>query len=255
MLDTMSDGRIKLRHERTTSMAALRRLLVAGEYQVLIINAHGSKRGTQTGVWLENDFITDLDAPLPPLVIFCSCGIWARAQGAVSIADLALRRGAVAVLGTLFPVDVRHNTTLVTRIFVYIAEAMKRNERLETFAHAAHQAISTNAIIDVIRGSAWVEEWAYTEAGPSGLTPLVEFMNVRSVGQLRPGHIFADTERVLIEIASSHGAKAERHVRQMISARNYAPESLFYVQIGWPDRIVLRPRLEEEESEAYAIRE
>ena len=68
---------------------------------------------------------------------------------------------------------------------------------------------------------------------------LEEFMSVRSPGRLRPGHIYADTERILGEIAEDNGV-GER-VRNWFQHPGYVPESLFYVFAGSPDRIYLRP--------------
>ena len=57
---------------------------------------------------------------MPPVVILSACYVAPRGSGAVSITDLLLREGAVAVLGTQVPVDVYHNAVLMTRFFYYI---------------------------------------------------------------------------------------------------------------------------------------
>jgi hypothetical protein len=63
-------------------------------------------------------------------------------------------------------------------------------------------------------------------------------MGARSTGQLRNGHIYADTERVLAEIAEDQGIG--NRVRNWFQRPGYVPESLFYVFAGRPDRIHLR---------------
>ncbi len=50
-----------------------------------------------------------------------------------------------------------------------------------------------------------MKEWGFLP-GPNGEDcPQVEFMLTRSAGRLRAGHIYAETERVLIEMADERG--------------------------------------------------
>lgn len=61
---------------------------------------------------------------------------------------------------------------------------------------------------------------------------------MRSAGQLRAGHVYADTERVLVEIAEDRGEGAR--VRDWLQNPGYLAESLFYVFAGRPDRVFVR---------------
>lgn len=63
-------------------------------------------------------------------------------------------------------------------------------------------------------------------------------MTVRSAGQLRAGHIYTDTERVLGDIADDQGNGVR--VRNWLRKPGYVPESLFYTFAGRPDRVFLR---------------
>ena len=60
----------------------------------------------------------------------------------------------------------------------------------------------------------------------------------RSSGRIRKSHVYADTERVLEEIASECGIREK--FRAWLSSPGYIPESLFYTFIGWPERIVVQ---------------
>ena len=58
----------------------------------------------------------------------------------------------------------------------------------------------------------------------------------RSRGRLRLNHIYQDTEAVLRDIAKDRGI-LDRFNAWMRS-QGYLPESLFYVVLGYPERIV-----------------
>jgi len=63
-----------------------------------------------------------------------------------------------------------------------------------------------------------------------------EFMLDRSQGRLRLQHIYQDTEAVLRDIAKDRGI-LDRFNAWMRS-QGYLLESLFYVVLGYPERIV-----------------
>ena len=178
--------------------------------------------------------------PLPPVVILSACHVAPRGAGAVTVADLLLREGAVAVLGTQVPVDVAHNAILMGRLFVYVTEVMAQREEHATLLEVWHRVQTSNAINDILNGSNSLHSWGRSMAA-SGRPVLVEFMSVRSTGQLQMGHIYKDTERVLGAIADDQG-EGER-VRNWFRSPGYVPESLFYLFIGRPEHIYLRPRV------------
>jgi hypothetical protein len=243
--EIMEEGasKVKCRFELVGSLADLHRLLDETNYDVLILSAHGISSGRAVGLRIGRDDVFDLAHRLPSVVIFSACEVWPRGSGVVSIADLALRWGAMAILGTLFPINAQHNAFVVRRIFLYMTESILRREPLLTLADAVTRALTTNAVIDVLQGSARMEKWGFSP-GPSGqLPPQIEFMASRARGRLRTGHIYADTERVLTEIAEEHGPAQADYVRESFRNTGYTPESLFYVMIGWPEKVVLQPRV------------
>jgi hypothetical protein len=107
------------------------------------------------------------------------------------------------MLGTQVPVNVARNAVLMMRFLLYITEVLAGPERHSTLLEVWHRVQASNAVNDVVAGSRHLQAWSM--ADDSGTPTIVEFMSARSAGQLRTGHIYADTERVLREIAEDRG--------------------------------------------------
>lgn len=228
----------------TLSIDALRAAITERRPDILIISAHGtlSPRRNLAGLLVGHEPLLGPGiGPLPPVVILSACNVAPRGSGAVSITDLLLREGAVAVLGTQVPVDVRRNALLIARFLIYISEVLEGREDHLTLLDVWHRVQSSNAVVDVLSGSPMLEHWGYSERD-SGPPVVAEFMRERSAGRLRTGHVYADTEEVLGEIADEQGVGPR--TRNWFENPGYVPESLFYVFVGRPERIYLRPLAE-----------
>src|SRR5439155_18390699 len=110
------------------SVATLRATLHAKEYDIAVISAHGfyDRRMNRTGIAVGSREVVveeELES-VPPLVCLAACQVAPRGTGSVNIADLLFRQGALAVLGTLVPVNVRRNAHLMVRFFIYVAETL-----------------------------------------------------------------------------------------------------------------------------------
>ncbi|WP_157759029.1 CHAT domain-containing protein [Cystobacter fuscus] len=209
-------------------------------YDILIISAHGdydpgrSVAGLRfsTGVSLGLEF-----KRVPPLVILSACHSSPRGVAAVNIGDMLIRHGALAVLGTLIPVDVRRNATLMVRLFANIKAAIEGTASFRTFEDVWTFVAASNAFNEIMSTTTGLH--AAMGAGSHGgfkNSFFDEFMMQRSPGRLTRGHIYKNTEEVLLEIASERGFAHQ--LRPVIEERSYFPESLFYTMIGRPDRIV-----------------
>lgn len=244
-LPTESGGRIRADLRVVSGLNELQSALRERRYDVLIVSAHGIQRGRVAGLRIGKDDVYDLGCDLPPVVFFSACAAWPRGAGLVSVVDLALRRGAHAILGTLAPITVTHHQFVARRIFLYMTESLLGREPETTLAAVVHRALASNAIVDVAHASARVRKWAWTrvDGKPS---PVEEFMSRRSKGRLRGGHTYADTEAVLVELAAEHDAHHGAALQHFFQSGSYVQESLFYTLIGWPEKIVLRPRLPSE---------
>ncbi|MFG3429380.1 CHAT domain-containing protein [Streptomyces californicus] len=173
---------------------------------------------------------------MPPVVILSACHVAPRGAGAVAISDLLLREGALAVLGTQVPVDVRHNATLMIRFLLYVAEEITKPGQFATLLDVWHHVQSSNAVNDILAATPKLKRWAGSPA-PSGRPVRVEFMAHRAAGRIRRAHVYEDTEQVLGEIADDQGQGLR--IRNWFRRPGYVPESLFYVFAGRPDRIFL----------------
>lgn len=225
----------------TPSADAVREAILVHRPDILIISAHGalSPTGNVAGLRIGEEVVLGPGlGPLPPVVILSACHVAPRGAGTVSVVDLLLREGAIAVLGTQVPVTVRNNALLTMRLLVNIAEVLAGNEDYgESLLQVWRHVQSGNAVLDVLAGSPSLRNWGASHA-PSGNAVLQEFMAVRSVNRLRAGDIYADTETVLGNIADDMGM-GDR-VRNWFRNPGYVPESLFYAFAGSPERIYLR---------------
>lgn len=241
MLASDAGDRIAADLVETSSAEGLRAAIAASRPHILIISAHGKFAGNAAGLVIGGRVVFGPElGSLPPVVILSACHTAPRGAGIVSVVDLLLRQGAIAVLGTQVPVDVRRNTILTARFLVNIAEVLagrgnSGDNLLEVWRHVQ----SGNAVNDILSGNPRLEAWGASQ-GPGGRSVLEEFMLERSTGRLSAGDIYSATETVLGEIADDMGL-GDR-VRNWFRNPGYVPESLFYAFAGSPDRIHLRSR-------------
>ncbi|WP_329452868.1 CHAT domain-containing protein [Streptomyces sp. NBC_01724] len=223
----------------TLTLEALQRSVGEHRPDILVISAHGTMVGNMAALVIGDEPHLDLGLDrMPPVVILSACHVAPRGSGAVAITDLLLREGALAVLGTQVPVDVRRNAMLMVRFMVYLAKENTKPGQFSTILDVWHHVQTSNAVNDIFDGSPSLRAWA-TRTTINDRPVLVEFMTSRATGRIRPPHVYEDTERVLGEIADEQG-QGDR-VRNWFRRPGYVPESLFYVFAGRPDRIHLTP--------------
>jgi len=225
-------------HVREISSAAeLRSALREDTYDLLVISAHGfvDRNQHRTGFLCGHERVVEEElGPLPPMVCFSACQVSPRGRGTTNITDLMFRQGAIVILGTLVPIDVRRNTVLMTRFFANIAEALQGKMPKNSFEAVWQFTMSSNAFNDILSSNTALAHWASERQ--EGQSVIEEFMLHRSRGRLRPGHIYQDTEAVLRDIAKDRGILNRFHA--WMQSQGYIPESLFYAVLGWPERIV-----------------
>jgi hypothetical protein len=224
----------------TLSTRALRQAIQSHRPEIAIISAHGilSNRRDAAGLQIGGDLVLGSElGPMPPVVILSACHVAPRGAGTVSVADLLLREGAIAVLGTQVPIDVNRNTLLTMRFLTSIAVVLEGEPQYgQNLLDVWRYVQISNAVLDVLSGNKSLDDWGRRRA-PSGRTVLEEFMTSRSMNRVGVNDIYADTESVLAEIADDMGVG--REVRNWFRNPGYVPESLFYAFAGRPDRIHL----------------
>jgi len=224
----------------TLSVSDLRSAIEEKLPAIIVISAHGAYRvgSNLAGLMIGDEICLGPEfGELPPVVILSACHVAPRGAGVVSITDLLLRQGAHAVLGTQVPVDVRYNSILLTRLFVYLSETLMNREGYSTLLDAWHHVQTSNAVNDILNGNRQLSNWGLRHDA-DGNWVLGEFMESKSKGRIRLGHVYQDTEQVLAEMADERGIGQK--VRGWFRQPGYVPESLFYVFAGTPERIHLR---------------
>ena len=222
----------------TSTRDSLRAAVADIRPDILVLSAHGfsAPELNIAGVVIgdEHSLGDDL-GDMPPLVILSACHTSPRGGGVVSIGDLLLRAGAVAVLSTLVPVDVRHNTQIVARFFRYLALAIgdESTKPNTSVLDVWHQVQGLNVVIDLTYGNAKLSQWAFTRN--AGASPVEQFMTGNH--GLRRAHLYADAEARLIQIASSSGD--DQRVRDWLRSPGYLPESLMYTMLGRPRSLLV----------------
>ena len=243
----------KFRDVDIANVSQLREELRKEQVDILVISAHGGIHSTQnrTGFNIGGQLVMEEElGPLPSVVCLSACQVSPRGNGTINVTDLMFRQGAVVVLGTFVPIDVRRNSVLMVRFFVNIAATMTGEMSLSTLGDVWHHTVTGNAVNDILLGSPGIQRWGFEKN--KGVSVVEEFMRKRSRGRLRGGHIYEDTITILQEIADDWGTGVK--FRAWIENQGYLPESLFYAILGWPERIVLRDPLIERMSDLEGIR-
>jgi hypothetical protein len=226
--------------EETLSAQAVRAAIKEHRPDILMLSAHGDyrPRNNLAGLRIGDDFSLGLDlGPMPPLVILSACESGPRGGGAVAVTDLLLRQGAIAVISTLVPVGVIHNSIFMLRLLHYINEAVGGREPHKTLIDLWHRVQTNTVIIDILYGNPRLTEWGHREV--NGISPVAAFMGSRSAGRIRTTHLYEDAETVLLEVAAEQGQRNK--VEGWLRRPGYLPESMMYTLVGDPTRIRLRP--------------
>ncbi len=223
----------------TPSMADVRRAIEDVRPDILVLSAHGASNGNVAGLAIGDELCLGQElGTVPPVVILSACHTAARGRGQVTITDLLLREGAVAVHAPHVPVDVRQNATVTVRLFIYMTLAVSGREPHRTLIDAWRRTQSGNAVLDILHGNPHLQKWAGTQT-PRGKPVLTDFMERASEDRVRSNHAYLDTESVLLELAREMGV--EQEVQAWLRSPGYVPESAFYAFVGRPEQVFLQP--------------
>lgn len=207
---------------------------------ILYISAHGyyARENNMAGLMVGNEFwmAAENDIHVPPVVLLSACHVSPRGSGVVNVADLFIRAGAIAVLGTFIPVNAKRNTILMTRLFTYILEGQKGSNQYKTLADAWTGIVSTNAIHELLQSSKGLEKWMYSK-NSNGKVRMIEFQLERCVGRLRPSTIYSDTISIIKEMLKEEGM--ENKFGDVLEQKEFFPESFFYQFIGCPENVFI----------------
>lgn len=207
---------------------------------ILHISAHGyyDRRSNMAGLMVGNEFwmADENDYRIPPVVILSACHVSPRGSGTVNVADLFIRAGAEAVLGTFIPISAKRNMILINRLYTYIAEALKGSMQYKTLSDAWSGVVATNAIHEMAETSRDFFKWIWG-MNAKGKLRMVDFTMERSVGRLHGRTMYADTISIVKEMLYEEGLEGKYD--DVLNQENYFPESFFYQWVGFPENIFL----------------
>ena len=207
---------------------------------ILHISGHGyyDRKNNLAGLMVGNEFWMgdDNDYRVPPVVILSACHVSPRGSGAVNVADMFIRAGAEAVLGTFVPVDAQRNMILINRLYTYINEAQNGGKMYKTLSEAWSGVVATNAIHEIAASSQKFYQWIMGR-NDKGELRLMDFSMKRSPGRLHGSSMYKDTIEIVKEMLHEEGLDGK--FDDILSRDNYFPESFFYQWIGFPENIFL----------------
>ena len=206
---------------------------------ILYISAHGhyNTKQNMAGIMVGEEFwMAEEDIKVPPIVILSACHSSPRGMGAVNIADMFIRNGAISVLGTFIPVNAHRNLILMTRLFTYIADVQHKNRQYKTLSDAWSGVVATNAIHELMSESESFNKWMH-DTNSKGKPRIIEFQLERCVGKLRSTHIYSDTIKIIKEMLAEEGMEGK--FGNILDTQDFFPESFFYQLIGYPENIFL----------------
>lgn len=206
---------------------------------ILYISAHGhyEKYRNMAGIMVGEEFwMADQDMLVPPFVILSACHTSPRGIGAVNIADMFIRNGAITVLSTFIPINVKRNMVIMTRLFTYISEAQNGSEQYTTLSELWNGLVITNAFHEILEESPKLKAWMYGK-NVNGIVRAIDFQRNRSVGRISNINAYGETINIIKEMLKEEGMDGK--YSNILDNYNYFPESFFYQFIGNPENIFL----------------
>lgn len=233
--------KLQVSYGETLTISDLKKFIADNmDADILHISGHGyyDRRSNMAGLMVGNEFwmADGNDYTVPPVVVLSACHVSPRGSGTVNVADMFIRAGAEAVLGTFIPIDAKRNTVLISRLYTYIAEAQKGSEQYKTLSGAWSGVVATNAIHEMAETSKKFSEWIWG-INSKGKRRMIDFTMERSVGRLHGSTMYADTILIVKEMLHEEGLDGK--FDDVLNQENYFPESFFYQWVGVPENIFL----------------
>lgn len=240
------ESTVSLVVEDISSIREMKSFLVRHQdAQILVVSAHGTydDQNNRTALVIGNQMWADddLNISVPPLVLLSACRVMPRGFGTATVGDMFLRKGALAVLGTLVPVNAMKSSLLYVRLFTDIFSVRNGWSPFRTLDEIWSHIVASNAVHEILSASDKLEHWANTPNG--AYSPLVKFKACCSAKHLRRTHIYDDTAEFLGELArqdADDGDKWSSLLDSVYRSTGCFPESAFYQLIGMPENIFFR---------------
>lgn len=233
--------KLQVSYGETLTISELKKFIADNmDADILHISGHGyyDRRSNMAGLMVGNEFwmADESDYRVPPVVVLSACHVSPRGSGTVNVADMLMRAGAEAVLGTFIPIDAKRNMVLINRLYTYIAEAQKGSMQYKTLSEAWSGVVATNAIHEMAETSKKFFDWIWG-VNSKGTIRMMDFTMARSVGRLHGSSMYADTILIVKEMLHEEGLDGK--FNDVLNQENYFPESFFYQWVGFPENIFL----------------
>ena len=233
--------KISIVYKETQSVSELIEFIIENQdADILHISAHGyyNRETNIAGLVIGNEvwMANDNGLQVPPIVVLSACHVSPRGNGCVSVADLFMRIGAEAVLGTFIPISANRNAALLTRFYVYISEAQEGSKQYNTLLDCWAGVTATNVIVEMMYESNSFSQWIMGN-NKIGINRFHDFTLNRSKGRLHGRTMVTDTCTVLNEMLQEEGMAGK--FSELLERKDFFPEMYFYQWIGFPENIYL----------------
>ncbi|SDY37401.1 CHAT domain-containing protein [Ruminococcaceae bacterium YAD3003] len=236
-----ADGKIEVTYRETLSVSSLLSFLEENQdADVLYISAHGFydysnyKAGICVGEenWMAEDCFS-----VPPLVILSACHTNPRGTGCVSISDMFLRWGAVAVLGTYIPIDPQRNAYLMARLFSNISRSICNKLPYKDLLECWSGCTATNILVEMMSELDSFAKWL-EKKNKSGITHIEDFEKRARSRTMIARKSYEDTCSIINEMLNEEGLSGK--FSNLLSEHNFFPEMSFYQWEGKPESFILK---------------
>lgn len=206
---------------------------------IVVFDCHGGHGGHEANGWLQfgddriNTWELAYRARIPPIVLLSACSTAPIGGSHVSVASGFLRSGARSVMGTFLDVNAVHSAVLVARILY----------RIDQFLPAAksmgYEAISWRAMITGMLRMSYLTEVLYYFKNVEKIIDEGDWRDVHMVGSQGINYGNPDWyEEVLVILAQRTGLEIET-LSDKITKGHPLMETMYYSQIGMPERIII----------------
>jgi hypothetical protein len=203
-----------------------------GSYDRLQDRGYLHVRNEKTEIW-------DLKGcAVPPIVLLAACETAAIAETHNNPANGWLALGARSVLATYFPVQADLTTSIFTRIFSYLTEAVRGNQRLKTWAAIVSKTLILSRYSDFLYGFVdWLKKRGLPTP-PADVFSEYTFLWNQKRGSLEEGYRLSP---VLLEQALGHFSSELRDkFREYRMREAIVPHTMFFTHLGAPETIIIR---------------
>jgi hypothetical protein len=199
---------------------------------IAVISAHGEfKRDDNVaGIYCGRQFTTggELDI-ISPLIIFSSCEVSPKAVGSPGIIDELFHHGAVAIAGTLTPIQSLRNAFFLERLFAMLAHFSAGDVRMD-FLEVWTMTLDICSAFDVVFSDARARK-ALSDRSVAATDLTQQFQNIVTTSMTREVPVYETAARALEQLGFQVPSP---DFRQFVM-----PETLAYTLYGWPENILV----------------